>query len=98
PLYPTPFPYTTLFRSLSRSSPEGQDNQGLSPRLETQPPGHDDRLHQHSARQLRRTLPPLHENDWHLADPATQPPGEIQRLHEKRDRKSTRLNSSHVAI
>src|SRR5207249_10986261 len=85
PLPPTPFPYTTLFRS--------HGAQPLAPR--------------HTAAQRQRPTPGQVE-DEHLGERA----GVVQVAHERPpafrrrepanpcrgDRKSTRLNSSHVSI
>src|SRR5699024_12850897 len=97
PPAPPPFPYTTLFRS-RRRQPRRRDHMahGISrlvpaiPRLPQAPqlPG------QHAARPTSQTTAGWSEI---LVYPSTHPVG-LFRLETLRDRKSTRLNSSHVSI
>src|SRR5690606_39621560 len=79
----TLFPYTTLFRSRSRSS-------------ESHPNPCQERRHEHAAQLLLQRLP-VH---LPVGVPDGQPgPLRPRPVHmEERDRKSTRLNSSHVKI
>src|SRR5207248_9809518 len=82
----TPFPYTTLFRSLAaRPGQRLACWRPLAPRAARQACG-----------ALRARLRVLYQ-----AQPQTAPglPGEVAPHHlEERDRKSTRLNSSHRTI
>src|SRR5690625_6147266 len=71
----TLFPYTTLFRSITRNAVFGQHRQGGL----------------HAAHEGRGFLTAGEVDvSWHRRV--------IERIHADRDRKSTRLNSSHVAI
>src|SRR5207249_10676343 len=91
PPRPTLFPYTTLFRSLLRveeRAPLLVQEPGLDP--EVPAPGVGDDLG-HVAMALARV-----EEDLDGGERARSPP--VAGLGEQRDRKSTRLNSSHVSI
>src|SRR5690606_40991240 len=83
----TLFPYTTLFRSRRdqrRGQPEGrQDGQRQGPRRPA-----DERLDGRAGLPRRGAR----------AAPARRGVGERDRRAVRRDRKSTRLNSSHVKI
>src|SRR5207253_6948435 len=89
----TPFPYTPLFRSGDPSVPG--------------------RVQEHPAEEpehAQRAVAPGEQVDGegrialagkargHLADVLVEPEGLVDDDHARKDRKSTRLNSSHVAI
>src|SRR3546814_12194440 len=82
----TPFPYTTLFRSLARDARQQRDRPG---------PGHRPRRHpQNAATRTRipRTRRAVTATGASHRTVATAPPIETR---PGADRKSTRLNSSH---
>src|SRR5690606_41234498 len=94
-LYPSPFPYTTLFRSVSGS--KGPDQ--IVDVLEA-----DERDAGHLGRRARRPVYPAEAEPCGLHQPALEAAGradlaaEPELADEDEDRKSTRLNSSHVKI
>src|SRR5690606_41839431 len=83
----TPFPYTTLFRSVEALLGVGHARGQLAAEREPPPPRAAADGHRHGR------LGPLRQRE--------QPPGAVleagQQLRRE-DRKSTRLNSSHVKI
>src|SRR5690606_40525197 len=83
PPCPTPFPYTTLFRSLGdvRVVPQHPHAQGHGPAGHLCP-------HPAQADDAQRLFRHLHPHE----------PGPLPALVHREDRKSTRLNSSHVKI
>src|SRR5205807_9506624 len=89
PRHPSPFPYTTLFRSASEVPP-GHEQLGVQDRGPRSAANrivaqHDEAVPEHPV----RGDPPYGD--------AHSPPGvTIGRIASDRDRKSTRLNSSHL--
>src|SRR5699024_11405997 len=92
PLAPPPpppvLPYTTLFRSRSRRS--------SAPRRSPRRACHRSTSTGSSPRHVPLGLQPPSPAPWHVAPVSVGE--EPQRVHLQRDRKSTRLNSSHVSI
>src|SRR5258707_13624801 len=80
----TLFPYTTLFRSPSRRAASSPNT---SPRLEMA-----------ASRPLRVMKPPRRPRRRRLRSNKPRPVGKRRRRAGRRDRKSTRLNSSHANI
>src|SRR5205807_8804733 len=96
PVY-TLFPYTTLFRSKSGSTPVSDVGFGVSPKRSSQ-----GREPETGSPTPRRAWSPDDEALMKPADPPSHPgpagsPTEIS-LAPLTDRKSTRLNSSHLVI
>src|SRR5207253_8327955 len=88
PLFPTLFPYTTLFRSGPQSSSERTRSSLQRKLLPHRDHSHDRRIGLHHA--FHRTARRLRTGE-----------GSMKRISGVMigiDRKSTRLNSSHVAI
>src|SRR5690606_41484044 len=81
PQYPTPFPYTTLFRSLRRRGSRARAPDGASAR-------------RRASTCVRRHAASCTSHIW--KGPRKQPANPCR--NKAADRKSTRLNSSHVKI
>src|SRR5690606_39891649 len=90
PPRPTLFPYTTLFRSVGQQRDQGGHVRLGRPReLEAAPP--DDECVDHGPHCRQGSSPAVFGR--------LGPPDQVPLLrHARRDRKSTRLNSSHVKI
>src|SRR5207245_10937839 len=89
PPSPSPFPYTTLFRSRVRRLPEQEVREpGLARSADDQV--RVGKLRCVQVRRKQRLVDPIGRHA--LADDA------LHRVDDLRDRKSTRLNSSHGSI
>src|SRR5699024_12600602 len=85
------FPYTTLFRSRSPAGKQHADDTGdFEHRHE--PPG---MRHADALRLAQQRRPPVEHRE---TDDIYEEIGEAQDPDQRVDRKSTRLNSSHVSI
>src|SRR5207249_10249595 len=95
PLRSTLFPYTTLFRSYERDDIEGVDSSIIQNRLVWKYSGHEQTFHDPlvDCRVCKERFRLDKLQDVQCPNHPEVHPGE-----DKEDRKSTRLNSSHVSI
>src|SRR5690606_41712526 len=98
PPIPTPFPYTTLFRSFPLTIPVSRGYRWRVDPQQSPFPFHPTRAKAQLFDTDRLTVFPSPDAGYPLHHNSYRIELKCESLRKRRDRKSTRLNSSHVKI